>query len=269
MWGDFVRLDRATRRRILKEDEPWLGKPLSMEKDSIRAVQANTRHLVMMLRDTALPRRASLAAEFACNILDTTLARKTEGPVACGKGCYYCCKTYVSVTIPEIFRVADAMRDQSAKAARVREAAAASARIHQTEREKQRVVCPILENKACSVYAPRPLVCRAVLSKSLEVCLRIFENNSGEQVPFSDNTVDVRGYVVVMFQSALRLAGLPHVHYEMNQALAVALDQPDAEARWLAGERVFDDVPIDIADLGRSSLADMADALVANVAPTL
>ncbi len=263
------RLDRAKRRQLLRDDQPFIGKPFTMDAGAVRAVQANTRHLVLMLRDTGRGKRASAAAAFCAGILDATLAQKTEGPVACAKGCYYCCKTYVGVCIPEIFRVADAMRRDAAKVARVHEAAAASAPIPQTERESRRVVCPILEDKACSVYAPRPLVCRAVLSSSLPACLRIFEENSGEMVPFAGRTTDIRAYVVIMLQAALRLAGLPWMHYEMNQALAVALEHPDAEERWLAGEPLFDRIAPDIFDRNGGPLTEMTDALVANLTPTL
>lgn len=263
------RMDRGKRRQLLKDDQAFIGKAFSMDSRSVRAVQANTRHLTLMLLDTKFKHRASRAAAFAADILDATMAKKTEGAVACSKGCYYCCKTYVSVTIPEIFRVADAVRGKAEKTARVRQAALDSGPISQPNREITRVVCPILEDKACSEYAPRPLVCRAVLSKSLEACLRIFEHNSGEMVPFSDNTTDIRGYVVIMMQAALRLSGLPHVHYEMNQALAVALDHPDAEERWLAGEGLFAAVPVDGHDLTRSALSSMTDMLVDNIRPTL
>ena len=263
------RMDRGKRRQLLKEDQAFIGRPFAMDKGSVRAVQANTRHLALMLLDTKLKHRASRAASFAAGILDATLAKKPEGAVACSKGCYYCCKTYVSVTIPEIFRLADALRGKAEKTARVIKAAADSAGIPQLERETRRVVCPILEDKACSEYAPRPLVCRAVLSKSLEACLRIFEDNSGEMVPFADNTTDIRGYVVIMMQAALRLSGLPHVHYEMNQALALALEDPDAEERWLAGDDLFAKVPVDGHDLARSALSSMTDMLVDNIHPTL
>lgn len=263
------RLDRAKRRQLLRDDAPFIGKPFTMDRGSVRAVQANTRHLVLMLRDTERAKRASAAATFCADILDATLAAQPLGPIACAKGCYYCCKTYVGVCIPEIFRVADAMRADAAKTARVHAAAAASAPIPQTERETNRVVCPILEDQACSVYAPRPLVCRAVLSSSLPACLRIFEQNSGEMVPFAGNSTDIRAYVVIMLQVALRLAGLPWMHYEMNQALAIALDHPDAEERWLAGEPLFDHVPPDIFDAGGGPLTEMTNALVANLAPTV
>ncbi len=261
------RLDRAKRRQLLKEDQAWIGKAVDLS--DVRTIQANTRHLTLMLLDTGIKRRASKAAAFASQLLDTTMSKHNPQPVACSKGCDYCCKTYVSVTIPEILRLAQSVRKQPEKSTRVGEAATASAAIPQGEREVKRVVCPILEDKACSEYLVRPVACRAVLSKSLETCLRIFEQNSGEPFPFTDDTTDIRVYIVAMLQASLMMSGLSPLHYEMNQALAVALAHEDAEDRWLAGEALFADVPVDEADIKPSGLSAMIHALVANVRPTL
>jgi Putative zinc- or iron-chelating domain len=262
------RLDRNTRRQILKEDQQWIGKVLDIDGGML-SVKANTRHLALMLMDTKLRNRASRAAAFASQLLDATIAKKITAPAACSKGCHYCCKTYISVTIPEIFYLAKSVRGNGEKTARAVKAAAESGLISQEQREITRVFCPILEDKSCSEYLTRPIVCRAVLSKSLGTCLRVFEGNSGEPFPFLDNTTDIRVTVVVMMQSALILSGLPHAHYEMNQALAVALAHNDAEECWLKGEPMFSAVPIDAADLRPSSLSSMMQALVENIRPTL
>ena len=262
------RLDRNTRRQILKDDQPWIGKVLDLDGD-LRAVRANTRHLALMLMDTKLKHRASRAAAFASQLLDATMTKKITAPAACSKGCYYCCKTYVSVTIPEILRLAKSVRGKAEKIQKVDKAAAESSAIPQEQREINRVVCPILEYKVCSEYEPRPLVCRAVLSKSLDTCLRVFEHNSGEPFPFLDDTTDIRVTIVVMMQAALILSGLPHVHFEMNQALAVALRHDDAEERWLEGERIFEGLPVDAADLRPSGLSTMMHSLVENIRPTI
>ncbi len=262
------RLDRNARRQLLKEDQPYIGKVLDVD-GNLRGVKANTRHLALMLLDTKMKHRASRAAAFASQLLDSTMTKKITAPAACSKGCYYCCKTYVSVTIPEILRLAKSVRGKTEKVARVTKAAADSSAIPQTQREIDRVVCPFLEDKVCSEYEPRPLVCRAVLSQSLPTCLRIFEENSGEPFPFLDGTTDIRVSVVVMMQAALILSGLPHVHFEMNQALAVALQHEDAEERWLKGEPIFADVPMDAADLRPSGLSAMMHSLVDHIRPTL
>jgi hypothetical protein len=262
------RLDRNARRQLLKEDQQWVGKPIDLGGD-LRGVKANTRHLALMLLDTKAKHRASRAAAFAAQLLDSTMSKQVSAPAACAKGCYYCCKTYVSITIPEALRLANSLRGNADKSTRVLKAAADSAPIPQAEREITRVVCPILEDKVCSEYLTRPLVCRAVLSSSLDTCLRVFERNSGEPFPFLDGTTDLRVSITVMLQAALMLSGLSHVHYEMNQTLALALQHDDAEKRWLAGEPLFAEAPVDAADLRPSSSSSMIYALAENIRPTL
>ena len=39
--------------------------------------------------------------------------------------------------------------------------------------------------------------------------------------------------------AALTAVGLPSDAYELNEAICVALEKPDAELRWLKGENVF------------------------------
>jgi hypothetical protein len=45
--------------------------------------------------------------------------------------------------------------------------------------------------------------------------------------------------------AALTASGLPADSYELNHAMLVALEAPDAESRWLKGEDVFAGVSSD------------------------
>jgi hypothetical protein len=45
--------------------------------------------------------------------------------------------------------------------------------------------------------------------------------------------------------AALAASGLPADSYELNHAMLVALETPDAEKRWLNGEDVFAEVSCD------------------------
>ena len=45
--------------------------------------------------------------------------------------------------------------------------------------------------------------------------------------------------------SGLAAKGLSCIGYELNQALRIALEHPDAEPRWLAGEDVFAGIDAD------------------------
>ena len=99
--------------------------------------------------------------------------------------------------------------------------------------------------------------------------MRVFQDNSGEAPPYADNAVDIRAHIMLMMQAALILGGLPHRHYELNQALAVALSHEDAENRWLKGEPLFEGVVIDAGDQEASPLTGIIDWLVSTVRPTL
>jgi hypothetical protein len=63
---------------------------------------------------------------------------------------------------------------------------------------------------------------------------------------------------------ALKAAGLPHLCYEFNSALHIALTTPGAENAWLSGQDIFataliqdDAVPFDESP-GHTMLYDMA-----------
>ncbi|MHB1204460.1 MAG: YkgJ family cysteine cluster protein [Rhodospirillaceae bacterium] len=257
------------RAALLLEDTAIVGKPFSPHGNNARAIQANARHLALMLRDTTIENRASKAAAFAEQLLDVTLHTHVTGPVECARGCDHCCKTYVSATVPEILHLARAVRGQAAKTARVNDLAAKSRAMAQLDREAARLHCPMLEDRACSEYLSRPLVCRAVLSKSLATCQQIFQQNLN--VPFTpaDQSATIRMYCVIILRAGIILAGLPHQHVEMNHALEIALADPDAETRWLKGEPVFAAVSMDIADTQPSPLSQVVDGMVNALRPTL
>ncbi|MBX7198755.1 MAG: YkgJ family cysteine cluster protein [Rhodospirillaceae bacterium] len=224
-------------------EQSWIGKPLDMGSD-LRAETANARHLSMILADTRAPRRASAAAQYAHDLLDRTLAAHVAGPVACAKGCNLCCHTFVSATIPEIFRLAEQVRDTAPILTAAREARA----IGQARRFTARVSCPLLQNGLCGGYDGRPLACRTMLSRSLAACTAYFPINGSGALDYAPGAREARGRVEMILLAALALAGLPGTHVEMIQGLAVALTEPDAERRWLNGEDVFAGVENDSGD---------------------
>jgi hypothetical protein len=262
------RLSEAHRRLVQQNDEQWIGKALDPAALP-PALQANAPHMAHILLDKTVARRATTAAIYAEQVIDATLASLVTGPIACARGCHHCCHTFVSATIPEIFRVAQAMGAKPAKVARVASAAARAKTIPQLQREVDRIDCPMLEDGACSEYLDRPMVCRAVLSRSLDTCLRIFEQRSGEAFAHPEHSMGMRMYLAIAMQTALILGGLPHRHYDFVLGLEVALTQPDAEERWLAGEPLFDGVPIDLADSYNAKLAEIVSKMVDAVRPTL
>lgn len=264
------RLDASIRRQLLKDDEAFIGQPIEIFGPNIgRTVQANTRHLALMLLDSAVKDRASRAAAFMENLADISSHKHVTAPVACGKGCSHCCTTYVSTTLPEVFNLARALRGKEAVTARIKEAALRSRSMPQLQREVTRVICPILENHACSEYLSRPVICRAVMSLSLETCQRIFVQGVGAPFTPPPNLDSVRAFLVVMMRAALMLAGLPHQNFELTHALETALAAEDTEERWLNGEPVFAAVAVDQADQAQSKLNTIVGGLVEAVRPTI
>jgi hypothetical protein len=263
-----ARLSAEARHALLREDTAIIGKPFNVRANP-RAIQANTRHMALLLRASDQPDRASRAAAFAESLLDTLNDADVKEPIACAKGCVHCCTTYVSATVPEILNVARNVRLNAARTARTFNAAGRAAQIPQNQREARRILCPMIEQHMCGAYVERPLACRALLSTSLETCMKIFVEDMALRIPHAGNSALNRSVVVLMLKAALMLAGLPHKHYELTQAMMVALMDPRAEERWLAGEPIFAGVPTDTAESSPSPLTGMANVLIEAVRPTL
>lgn len=223
-----------------------LGQPLDLGSD-LAAETANARHVAGLLADASDPRRASAAAQYAHDLLDRTLAAHVTGPVACAKGCALCCHTFVSATIPEIFRLAEQVRGDGLTAT-IAEAARRARDIGQGRRFTTRVSCPLLANDICGGYGGRPLACRTMLSRSLAACTAYFPINGSGALDYAPGARESRGRVEMILAAALSLAGLSRRHVELIQGLAVALTEDDAEARWLGGEDVFAGVESDNGD---------------------
>jgi hypothetical protein len=262
------RLSAEIREQLLAKDARLIGQPFDVANNP-RAIQAHTRHMALLLRDTSQTERASRAAAFAEDMVSMLLAHDVKGPVACGKGCSWCCTTYVSVTVPEIFNLARAVRTSETAYARTMDAATRAKKIPQDQREIRRIVCPILENNACSLYSHRPLICRSLLSTSLDACLKILVENRPAELPHADKSSVIRTCTAIMMKAALSLAGFSTTHIELIQGLEVALSSADAEERWLRGEPIFAAVPSDKADTSGSPLEAMVSVLAEAVRPTL
>lgn len=169
-----------------------------------------------------------------------------EPPLACHRGCATCCTLRVTATTPEVLLVARFLRAvQPALLARgidlvgqLRAANAGSQGLSEQERVGLRQPCPFIAQGVCVIYAVRPLACRGHASHDVKACVAAARGERDE-VPYSAGHHLVRALVQNAMQSALRDAGLAWGSVEFNQALLLALDQPEAEARWLSGEDVL------------------------------
>jgi len=207
------------------------------------AVIAATRILVDILSGRG-PSRASSAAKRAHEFFETSLKNNpSKHRIECAKGCAFCCHVSVTATAPEIFLVANSIRQQykdnfEQVLTRVRAADQKTRGLDSMERAKNRIPCALLDGNVCSVYGARPGACRGFTSTSVKACERGF---NGEDVQIYTPSVwtHLRNAHKQAIWAALAAAELPAERYEFHHALLVALETPDAESRWLKGEELF------------------------------
>ena len=192
------------------------------------------------LAEVAAADRAAGAAAIAASMLDKTIQKMPQtSSVQCAKGCNFCCHSAVSVSAPEVFRLVKLMSDGAgpdrngvATRAKARSGATMEAVL------ARRDPCPLLIEGDCSVYEQRPMGCRQFVSTNLAGCRTAFEKRTGE-LPFVPAAANAGLIVRSLLLGAVASLGLKADTYELSSALVIALAEPDAEQRWLAGEDVF------------------------------
>jgi len=165
---------------------------------------------------------------------------------ACRSGCSFCCHNAVSVSAPEAFRLAREVRalpalEQAAVRATLLNRAAELSALTLAEQAQRRTPCALLSpHGICQAYAARPLPCIGMVSLDRDACERVFHGPDGTtKIPVDRLWFTVSGAHNLALRLASRDAGLAHVRYELHDALCLALAEPTAEARWLAGEDPF------------------------------
>ncbi len=200
------------------------------------------------LRPPVAPQTLLAATETAHQFYEQTwryVQNLNVVPHACAAGCAYCCHLTVEASAPEVFLIVaylkatlPAERLEAVKI-RVRQTAAAVAQLSPVARVRAAVPCALLENGRCSVYTVRPLGCRSWNSRDARACAQIMQDGGGDLRHVQDQRPGgIESGVRAGFAAALRSAGLPEDdtrRCELNTALAIALDVPQALAGWLGG----------------------------------
>ena len=173
------------------------------------------------------------------------------GPIACRERCAFCCHLHVLATIPEVLQIAEDLRstldaeELAALRGRIAAHRAAMSGAGVAERRGIRAACPLLVEDRCSVYPIRPMSCRGWNSLDVGGCeADHLDPSRGICVPIYMPQHQVNACVQEGMVAGLRRAGLEHERVELVAALEIALETPDAAARWLAGEPVFRDAGV-------------------------
>jgi Fe-S-cluster containining protein len=179
---------------------------------------------------------------------DRRLAGAADAPsLACRAGCFWCCYFTVDVRPVEVFRILDAMnRDlPQHELVRIREEihrnAAALRPLSEDQRVRRNIKCPFLSDCQCTIYAARPQTCRNYHATDVTGCKQSYDEPDNEDIDpdFAPLVYQTGAAHVEAFSTATAEAGLDTHAYEMNTALAAALDDPESRARFLRGERPF------------------------------
>ena len=184
------------------------------------------------------PFAAAVATGIAAELLDkTTTKMPAAGSIACTQGCNYCCYSVVSVSAPEVFRVVRSIRANTGATGEAAVLARARSRksVSPAMMLAKGMACPLLVDGDCSVHQDRPMGCRQYFSASVEAC-RLHHEGRLADPPFIVAAASVGIIARSVLLGAARSLDLTTDTYELGSALVVALETPDAERRWLAGE---------------------------------
>ncbi|MGY8770139.1 MAG: YkgJ family cysteine cluster protein [Pirellulales bacterium] len=167
---------------------------------------------------------------------------------ACFKGCPACCHSMISLTALETCGIAEWLRENltNEKIASIRkhadENANQSSNLNDLQYSQAMLWCPLLDSqKSCSIYPARPIVCQAWNSLSLEACQDCYlANHAEKKIPIDSHAYEVGQGIRSGMKQGLKALGLDGNSYELNSALVVAIDHPDALDLWAKGEEVFE-----------------------------
>jgi Fe-S-cluster containining protein len=180
---------------------------------------------------------------------DERLAGATDaGTLACRAGCFWCCFFSVDVRAVEVFGLLEFMerelageeRERILRQIAINRQQLAGADAH--ARAGQNVQCPFLNQGRCMVYPVRPQTCRNYHATNVAGCQRSFEHPEDLDIDpeFAPLTYQIGGAHVDGFSKAMTAAGYDNCVYEMNEALAHALDDVmAARLRFEAGQAPF------------------------------
>jgi Fe-S-cluster containining protein len=201
------------------------------------------------------PARLAVAVVTFHRTLDEVIEASVRGhavPVACAKGCSYCCSLRMHVQPHETFTLAAWLRRTfeperlAAVIERLRSNVARTDAIGEEARKRTNLPCALLgDDGACTAYEARPAQCRRYHSTRLETCREFHDDPSKDAIESTMNEAVAHNAAVIITQAqhAVRAAGLDAENEDMNRALLEALENPKAWRRWKDGKKPFVGAP--------------------------
>ncbi|OPX20083.1 MAG: hypothetical protein BZ151_05860 [Desulfobacca sp. 4484_104] len=174
-------------------------------------------------------------------------------PVACKAGCCFCCYHQILISPPEAVLIGDFLeknfneRQRQALAAKVQKnlQLIAGKDLKAIVHLRPQLKCAFLQDNRCTIYAVRPLGCRAWSSKRAEQCQIGLETGDplagiGGYIHRQKIAVDIHNGLL----QGTKALGLESGYMDLAGAVNLLLqnDLADLIQRWLNGEEVFSPV---------------------------
>jgi uncharacterized protein len=196
---------------------------------------------------TAESLKAAVDHAFSTSDEAVEQAKRIAPRVACKQGCAWCCYMKVEVSAPEVFRLAQHLRETMSQielvslVSRVRTAWHLTAKLSPSEQVLAGVPCPLLDvpTKTCIGYSFRPFSCRAWNSTDAAGCERATKRPNVVTPNNNAQTLASRSVAYGLHVGFSVVGNLDLNVYDLYGALLIALEQEDAIGRWLGGESVF------------------------------
>lgn len=178
---------------------------------------------------------------------------QAEAPLACARGCTFCCHQYVGLSVPELAVLAKFITSRMNRAgqtrllARLSEVALATLGMGHFERASSHIDCPLLdpESRRCTVYVARPLTCRGMHSLSREACEEDdVAPGRTRPIPQYASHKAVTRSIAIGLQLGLAERGAQVSELELTAALRQVLERPEMFQRWIGGEAIFKGVVV-------------------------
>ncbi len=161
------------------------------------------------------------------------LAGRHNQPVACQKGCEWCCHQAVFANSYELHYLSAKIKssftpeEQKNLIIRAENKNAVTSALSETEQLKYKSPCPLLKEGACSAYAARPMACRIYLSTQLQSCLEFFHypENEANYAALIDFPLRAGQMINEGFCAALKEIGVETAEFRMEAGLEIVLKQ--------------------------------------------
>jgi hypothetical protein len=161
----------------------------------------------------------------------------------CARGCDHCCRVQVAASVSEIVLLAEWLRanldpDTLQNLTQLLGEMWAKIAGH-TPQTRPAIPCPMLGREGeCTVYEARPLACRGWVSSDVRRCIEARDNPPG-LVEADPRRLMLSESLSHALRSGVKRILLDGRAVDLHGALWIALSEPGAVLRWLAGEDVF------------------------------